>query len=106
MNKVKFKKGDLVKVIAGKHKGTEGPIIRVLREKSRVVIEGITNIKHVKPSQDNTEGGIQQVPASVHISNVALIDPKNKKEITKISYQIADNGKKVRIARKSKAHLA
>ncbi len=106
MNKVKFKKGDLVKVIAGKHKGTEGPIIRVLREKSRVVIEGITNIKHVKPSQDNTEGGIQQVPASVNISNVALIDPKNKKEITKISYQIADNGKKVRIARKSKAHLA
>lgn len=106
MNKVKFKKGDLVKVIAGKHKGTEGPIIRVLREKSRVLIEGITNIKHVKPSQDNTEGGIHQVPASVHISNVALIDPKNKKEITKISYQIADNGKKVRIARKSKAHLA
>lgn len=106
MNKVKFKKGDLVKVIAGKHKGTEGPIIRVLREKSRVVIEGITNIKHVKPSQDNTEGGIQQVPASVHISNVSLIDPKRKKEITKISYQIADNGKKVRIARKSKAHLA
>ncbi|UZQ29757.1 MAG: 50S ribosomal protein L24 [Spiroplasma phoeniceum] len=106
MNKVKFKKGDLVKVIAGKHKGTEGPIVRVLREKSRVVIEGITNIKHVKPSQDNTEGGIQQVPASVHISNVALIDPKNKKEITKISYQIADNDKKVRIARKSKAHLA
>ncbi|GAA6238977.1 MAG: 50S ribosomal protein L24 [Spiroplasma phoeniceum] len=106
MNKVKFKKGDLVKVIAGKHKGTEGPIIRVLREKSLVVIEGITNIKHVKPSQDNTEGGIQQVPASVHISNVALIDPKNKKEITKISYQIANNGKKVRIARKSKAHLA
>ncbi|MFX4056758.1 MAG: 50S ribosomal protein L24 [Spiroplasma sp. hy2] len=106
MNKVKFKKGDLVKVIAGKHKGTEGPIIRVLREKSRVVIEGITNIKHVKPSQDNTEGRIQQVPASVHISNVALIDPKNKKEVTKISYQIADNGKKDRIARKSKAHLA
>ncbi|PQP79450.1 50S ribosomal protein L24 [Spiroplasma sp. ChiS] len=106
MDKVKFKKGDLVKVIAGKYKGTEGPIIRVLREKSRVVIEGITNIKHVKPSQDNTEAGIQQVPASVHISNVALIDPKNKKEITKISYQIADNGKKVRIARKSKAHLA
>lgn len=106
MNKFKFKKGDLVKVIAGKHKGTEGPIIRILREKSRVLIEGITNIKHVKPSQDNTEGGIQQVPASVHISNVALIDPKNKKEITKISYQISDNGKKVRIARKSKAHLA
>ncbi len=106
MNKVKFKKGDLVKVIAGKHKGTEGPIIRVLHEKSRALIEGITNIKHVKPSQDSTEGGIKQVPASVHISNVALIDPKNKKEITKISYQIADNGKKVRIARKSKAHLA
>ncbi|WP_374696352.1 50S ribosomal protein L24 [Spiroplasma endosymbiont of Polydrusus formosus] len=106
MNKFKFKKGDLVKIVAGKHKGTEGPIISVLHKKSRVIIEGITNVKHVKPSQNNTEGGIRQVPASVHISNVALIDPKNKKEITKISYQIADNGKKNRIARKSKAHLS
>ncbi|AGM25822.1 50S ribosomal protein L24 [Spiroplasma syrphidicola EA-1] len=106
MNKFKFKKGDLVKVISGKHKGVEGPIMKVLREKNRVIIKGITNTKHVKPSQDNTEGGIQQVPASVHISNVALIDPKNKKETTKIGYQVNDNGKKIRVARKSKAHLA
>ena len=106
MIKLKFKKGDLVKVISGKHKGVEGPIMKIIRVKNRVVIEGITNTKHVKPSQDNTEGGIQAVPASIHISNIALIDPKNKKETTKISYQINDNGKKTRIARKSKAHLA
>lgn len=106
MNKIKLKKGDLVKVISGKYKKTEGLITRILREKDRIVIEGITSIKHVKPSQDNVEGGIQHVPASIHISNVALIDPKNKKEITKISYKIAYNGEKNRIARKSKAHLS
>ncbi|WP_381415349.1 50S ribosomal protein L24 [Spiroplasma endosymbiont of Anurida maritima] len=101
----KLKKGDVVKVISGKHKGLEGPINKIIKEKNRVQIEGINALKHVKPSQDNTEGGIQEIPSSIHISNVALIDPKNKKQVTKIGYKITENGKKVRIAKKSKAQI-
>lgn len=105
----KFKKGDLIKIIAGKHKGVEGPVVSVLREKKRVLIEGITNIRHVKPSNINAKGEIKQILTSIHISNIALINPKNKKEITKISYKlinVSNKIKKIRIARKSKVRLS
>jgi len=97
----KLKKGDQVKIIAGKHKGHVGPIIQVMRVKNRVIIEGITAIKHKKPSQEDQEGGIVEVKASVHISNVMVIDGKLKnKKTTKIGYKFI-NDKKVRIARSS-----
>ena len=105
MKKYKLKKGDLVKILVGKHKGHESPIIKINKKNDRVSVEGLTQIKHVKPSQEDQEGGIRQIPATVHISNVALIDPKNKKSITKVGYEIKD-GIKQRIARNSKAKLA
>ncbi len=105
MKKFRIKKGDLVKVIAGKHKGKQAPVLKILTKKERVLLEGIHNIKHVKPSQENQEGGIQNIGATIHISNVALMDPKNKKETTKVTYKI-ENNKKTRIAKNSKAKLS
>lgn len=103
MVKFKIKKGDEVIVIAGKHKKFRGMVTNILRKKSRVEIEGITLKKHQKPTQ-NDEGGIKEIPASIHISNVALVDAKEKDKTTKIGYEIKDN-KKYRIARRTKTKI-
>lgn len=103
MNKFKIKKGDQVKVIAGKHKGTVGLVMNILRKKQRVVVEGITIKKHQKPTQ-NDEGGIKDIPTTIHISNIALLDSKNKDKTTKIGYELKDD-KKYRVARKSKLRI-
>ena len=104
MKKFKLKKNDVVRIIAGKHKGTEGPILKIRREKSRVIVKGITNLKHQKPTQNDSEGGIKEIDASVHISNVALVNPKNKKQITKVGYLIK-NDKKIRIAKATNTEI-
>lgn len=98
----KLKKGDNVKVIAGKHKGTVAPIVKVLKNNNRVVIEGITMKKHQKPTQENQQGGIIDVPNPVHISNVQIIDGKSSKAktVSKLGY-IYKNDKKIRVYRKS-----
>lgn len=100
--KLKLKKGDMVRIIAGKHKGKEGLITNIGRDEKnpRIFVEGITSTKHRKPTQDQ-EGGVEEIPASVHISNVALIDPKNKKTTTRIGIEKDKNGKNVRVAKKS-----
>lgn len=107
MSKYKLKKFDVVRIIAGKHKGKEGQIQSIDKKKSRVFIKskGVINLKHQKPTQNETEGGIHEIDASVHISNVALINPKNKKEITKIGYKINPNGKKVRFAKATNTEI-
>lgn len=101
----KLKKGDTVKVIAGKHKGTVGPIIKVLRDKNRVVIEGITMKKHQKAGQENQEAGVVDIPAPLHISNVMAIDGKSAKtkKVSRLGYVFKD-GKKIRIFKKSGSH--
>ncbi|HLS08821.1 50S ribosomal protein L24 [Lentibacillus sp.] len=94
------KKGDKVKVIAGKDRGKEGTILEVYPKKERVLVEGINMIKkHAKPSQDNPQGGILNQEAAIHVSNVMPIDPKSG-EPTRVGYEDRD-GKKVRIAKKS-----
>ncbi|WP_342264283.1 50S ribosomal protein L24 [Spiroplasma endosymbiont of Clivina fossor] len=103
MIKIKIKKGDQVVVIAGKHRGFKGPVTNILKKKLRVEIEGITIKKNQKPTQ-NDEGGIKEIPASIHLSNVALLDSKDKTKTTKIGYEIKD-GKKYRIARKTKTRI-
>lgn len=70
----------------------------------RVSIQGIEIVKHVKPSNNDTEGGIKQIPAKLNASNVAILDPKQKNATTRVGFEIKD-GKKVRIARKSKHQL-
>lgn len=101
---MKIKKGDLVKVIAGKDKGKEGAVERVYPNQEKVLIANINLYKrHLRKSQEMPEGGIVALPRPLHISNVMLIDPKSKK-ITRVGFQIK-NGKKSRIAKVSKTEL-
>ncbi|KQC31245.1 50S ribosomal protein L24 [Flagellimonas eckloniae] len=98
--KLKIKTGDTVKVIAGDHKGTEGKILQVDREKNKAIVEGVNTVsKHEKPSAQNPQGGIVKKEAPIHISNLSLIDPKSG-ETTRVGYEVRD-GKKVRLAKKS-----
>jgi large subunit ribosomal protein L24 len=98
--KLKIKKGDEVIVIAGKDKGKKGAVLSVLREKDRIVVAGVNMIKrHQRPDRTGA-GGIVSKEASLHISNVALADPKEGKP-TRVGYKTLDDGKKVRVARRS-----
>jgi len=98
--KLRIKTGDTVRVIAGDHKGTEGKIVRVLRDKNKAIIEGVNMVsKHEKPSAKNPQGGIVKKEAPVHLSNLALIDSKSG-ETTRVRYEERD-GVKVRVAKKS-----
>jgi len=73
MKKFKIKSGDTVKVIAGDHKGTEGKVLQIIKDKDRVLVEGVNLVsKHTKPSAQNPQGGIVKKEASLHISNVML----------------------------------
>ncbi|MEC7263492.1 MAG: 50S ribosomal protein L24 [Bacteroidota bacterium] len=98
--KLKIKTGDTVKVIAGDHKGSEGKVLQVDREKNKAIVEGINVVsKHEKPSAKNPQGGIIKKEAPIQISNLALIDPKSG-EATRVGYEVRD-GKKVRVSKKS-----
>ncbi|MCQ2134740.1 MAG: 50S ribosomal protein L24 [Bacteroidales bacterium] len=100
MKKFHIKKGDTVYVNAGNDKGKTGKVLEVVREKDRIVIEGINMVKkHTKPNAQHPQGGIVEQEAAIHISNVQLIDPSTNKP-TKVGYKTVD-GKKVRIAKKS-----
>ncbi|MDM1397686.1 50S ribosomal protein L24 [Myroides odoratimimus] len=101
MIKLKIKTGDTVRVIAGDHKGTEGKVVRVLREKNKAIVEGVNIIsKHVKPSASNPQGGIVKKEAPIQISNLAIVDPKTN-EVTKVAIVKNENGKNVRVSKKS-----
>ena len=95
MNKIKS--GDQVIMIAGKNKGAQGTVLRVLPQKERVVVEGINVVKkHTKPNpQRGIEGGIVEKEASVHVSNVALYNPATKKA-DRVGFKTLEDGKKVR----------
>jgi large subunit ribosomal protein L24 len=99
-NKLKIKKGDRVKVITGGSKGKVGDVLRVLPKEQRVVVSGVNMIKrHTKPSRTES-GGIIEREATIHVSNVALLDPKSEKP-TKVGFRFLEDGRKVRIARAS-----
>ncbi len=95
-----FKTGDKVVVIAGKDKGKEGKITKVLRNENKIVIEGVNVVKkHIKPNGQNA-GSIVELEAPINASNAMMIDPKSKKR-TRIGHTVDKNGKKVRVAKKS-----
>ena len=97
---MKIKKGDRVKVIAGRTKGKVGDVLRVLPTESRVVVSGVNMIKrHTKPGRTE-QGGIIEREAAIHVSNVALLDPKSEKP-TKVGFKFLEDGRKVRFARAS-----
>lgn len=99
--KLKIRKGDLVKVIAGDSKGSQGKVVEVLVDKNRAVVEGANMVsKHTKPNAANPNGGIVKQEAAIHISNLALIDPKTG-ATTRVGRQKNADGKLVRVAKKS-----
>jgi large subunit ribosomal protein L24 len=99
-NKLKIRKGDRVKVIAGRSKGKIGDVLRVIAADERVVVSGVNVIKrHTKPTRTE-QGGIIEREAAIHVSNVALLDPKTDKP-TKIGFKFLEDGRKVRFARGS-----
>jgi large subunit ribosomal protein L24 len=98
--KLKIKKGDKVVVITGRDKGKSGEVLRVLREDNRVVVQGVNMVKrHTKPGAGQA-GGIVEKESAIHVSNVAHIDPKSSKP-TRVGYKVLEDGRKVRIARRS-----
>jgi large subunit ribosomal protein L24 len=97
---MKIRKGDRVKVIAGRSKGKVGDVLRVLAAEDRVVVSGVNMIKrHTKPGRTDA-GGIVEREAAIHVSNVAILDPKSDKP-AKIGFKFLEDGRKVRIARGS-----
>ena len=99
--KLKIKKGDLVKVIAGDSKGTQGKIVEIIIAKNRAVVEGANMVsKHTKPNAANPNGGIVKQEAAIHISNLALVDPKSG-ATTRVGRKKNAEGKLVRVAKKS-----
>ena len=100
MTKVKIKRGDNVIVTTGKNKGSKGEVLEVIRKEGkdpRVIVAGINIVqKHTKPSAQNPQGGIVEKEASLHISNVSLVDKSGK--ATKAGYKV-EGDKKVRVAK-------
>lgn len=99
--KLKIRKGDLVQVIAGNSKGIQGKVLEVSVKSNRVIVEGANIVsKHTKPNATNPNGGIIKKEASIHISNVAYVDPKSGKP-TRIGRKLNSDNKLIRIAKKS-----
>ncbi|TCK68584.1 LSU ribosomal protein L24P [Winogradskyella wandonensis] len=99
MTKLKIKTGDTVKVIAGDHKGSEGKVLRVFKEKNKAIVEGVNMVKkHTKPSAQSPQGGIVEKEAAIHISNLSLLTGKG--EATRVGFRM-DGDNKVRFSKKS-----
>jgi large subunit ribosomal protein L24 len=97
----RLKKDDLVVVITGRSKGEVGRILKVDAERDRVIVEGVNRVKkHQKPTPQNPSGGIVELEAPIHVSNVMLQDPKAEAP-TRVRMGTDKDGKKVRIAVKS-----
>lgn len=99
MKKFKIKTGDTVKVIAGDHKGSEGKVLQIIKEKDRVLVEGVNLVsKHTKPSAQSPQGGIVKKEASLHISNLMLVE---EGVAVRVGYKV-DGDTKTRVSKKTK----
>ncbi len=97
--KFKIKSGDNVRVIAGDHKGSEGKVLKIVKDKNKAIVEGVNMVKkHTKPSAQNPQGGIVEKEAAIHISNLSLLTKKG--DTTRVGYRM-DGDKKVRFSKKS-----
>ena len=93
----KIKKGDRVMVLTGKDKGRQGAVLKILPKDNRVVVEGLNMVqRHTRPSQADPQGGIKHKEASLHLSNVAIVDSNGK--ATRVGFRV-DGDKKVRVAK-------
>jgi large subunit ribosomal protein L24 len=99
--KLHIRKGDTAIVIAGNGKGNKGKVLEIFKDKNRAIIEGVNMItKHVKPSANNPEGGIEKTEAPIHISNIMLVEPSNG-EPTRIGRKLNEEGKSQRFSKKT-----
>lgn len=99
MKKFKIKSGDTVKVITGTSKGSEGKVLQIIKDKDRVLVEGVNLVsKHTKPSAQSPQGGIVKKEASIHISNVMLVEDG---VAVRVGYKV-DGDTKTRISKKTK----
>jgi large subunit ribosomal protein L24 len=99
-DKFKIKKGDEVMVISGRDKGKSGEVLEMRRDEDRVVVQGVNMVKRHQAPSTSQPGGIVEKEAPIHISNLAHIDPKDRKA-TRVGYKFLDGGRKVRFARRS-----
>ena len=96
----KIKKGDNVVVLAGRDKGKTGEVMKVMPAEDRIIVAGVNMVKrHTRPTQ-NDPGGIKEKEATIHVSNVAVADPKTG-EPTRVGFKTLDDGRKVRFAKSS-----
>ncbi len=102
---LKVRKGDRVQVLSGKDKGKQGVVSRVMPKQNRVIVDGINvSRRHQKPRTMNEPGGIIDKDMPIHVSNVAVISPKDGRP-TRVGYKIKEDGTKVRICRRTGAEL-
>jgi large subunit ribosomal protein L24 len=96
----KIKKGDKVVVLTGRDKGRTGEVVQVMPKEERALVRGVNFVKRHQRQTMNQEGGIIQKEAPVHLSNLALADPKDGKP-TRVGFKVLDDGRKVRFAKRS-----
>ncbi|TLP48784.1 50S ribosomal protein L24 [Cohaesibacter sp. CAU 1516] len=96
----KLKKGDRVIVLAGKDKGKSGEIVQVMPAEERAIVRGINMVKRHQRQTQGQEGGIVNKEASIHLSNLAMADPKDGKP-TRVGFTVKEDGTKVRVAKRS-----
>lgn len=102
---MKIRKGDRVQVLTGKDKGKEGVVSRVYPDRNRVLVDGVNVARrHQKPRTMNEPGGIIDKDLPIHVSNVALLSPRDGRP-TRVGYKINDDGTKVRVCRRTGAEL-
>jgi large subunit ribosomal protein L24 len=96
----KIRKGDKVVVLTGRDKGRTGEVVQVLRERDRALVRGVHIVKRHQRQSSTQDGGIISKEASVHLSNLALADPRDGKP-TRVGFKVLPDGKKVRVAKRS-----
>jgi len=100
----KIRKGDKVVVLTGRDKGRSGEVIEVRPSEGRALVRGVNMVKRHQKQSAQAEGGIISKEAAIHLSNIALLDPKDGKA-TRIGFKVMNDGRKVRIARRSGAEI-
>jgi large subunit ribosomal protein L24 len=98
--KLKIKKGDRVVVLTGRSKGKTGEVLKVMPAENRAVVQGVNVVKRHTRQTNTQAGGIVEKEAPIHVSNLAVLDPKTGKG-TRVGYKTLDDGRKVRVARRS-----
>jgi large subunit ribosomal protein L24 len=98
--KLKIKKGDKVVVLTGRDKGKSGEVLRVSRADNRLVVQGINMVKRHTQAKPGEPGGIIEKEGTIHVSNVAHVDPKSQQP-TRVGYRFLEDGRKVRFAKRS-----